>query len=139
MIWLVSILLLLSLVLNGFLIWKSFQFARVIMVVEDELSEALETLEDVDESLEGFLSFKLFFDNDELQRIVADAKKDVDLARVSVSRLIGRFVEFSKEKFIVEVEPPEEDVSTLKRHVRRTRTMKQQRERAVEAYLDTLG
>lgn len=137
MIWLVSILLLLSLVLNGFLLWKSFQFARVIMVVEDELGDALETLEDVDESLEGFLAFKLFFDNEELQRIISDAKKDVDLAKIAVSRLIGRFVEFSKEKFTVEVD--NEDVSSLKQHVRQSRTKKQQRERAVEAYLDTLG
>lgn len=102
MFWFSWILVVVLTLLLTLMCLKYLQLAKVIMVVEDELSQAIDAFENVEDSLEGFLQLKLFFDNQELQATVKEAKDDVTAAKVSVSRLISRFVEFSKEKFVLE-------------------------------------
>jgi hypothetical protein len=100
------------------------QLAKIIMVVEDELSQTVDALENVEDSLEGFLALKLYFDNQELQAVVTEAKNDVSLAKVSVTRLIERFVEFSKEKYVVEeVDEVDQALKTIARYKRTTRRL----------------
>jgi len=117
------IITLLVLIITG-LVLKYMQLAKIIMVVEDELSQTVDALENVEDSLEGFLALKLYFDNQELQAVVTEAKNDVSLAKVSVTRLIERFVEFSKEKYVVEeVDEVDQALKTIARYKRTTRRL----------------
>lgn len=139
--WVLLALLVLSLALNVFLARKTIQFGRIILVVEDELSSSLEALEDVEESLDGFLSLKLFFDNTELQELVTNARRNVDLARVAVTRMIMRFVEFSKEKFTIEVEKDDEEPLSARKvrtHINQVRARQQVKDQ-VQSYIDGFG
>lgn len=122
--WIGWILVVILILLLTLICHKYLQLAKVIMVVEDELSQALDAFEDVEDSLEGFLQLKLFFDNQELQAVVKEAKDDVTVAKVSVSRLISRFVEFSKEKFVVEeVDEMEQALKTIARRAKSRRRL----------------
>lgn len=106
------------------MIVKYIQLAKIIMVLEDELSQTIDAFENVEQSLEGFLALKLYFDNQELQAAVVEAKDDVTMAKVSVSRLIERFVEFSKEKYVVEeVDEIDQALKTIARYKRTTRRL----------------
>jgi nitrate reductase NapAB chaperone NapD len=117
------IITLLVLIITG-LVLKYMQLAKIVMVVEDELSQTVDALENVEDSLEGFLALKLYFDNQELQAVVTEAKNDVSLAKVSVTRLIERFVEFSKEKYVVEeVDEVDQALKTIARYKRTTRRL----------------
>lgn len=125
--WIAWFLVVVLILLLTLMCIKYLQLAKVIMVVEDELSQAIDAFENVEDSLEGFLQLKLFFDNQELQAAVKEAKDDVTAAKVSVSRLISRFVEFSREKFVVEeVDEVDQALKTIARYKRTTRRLSEE-------------
>ena len=127
MFWFAWILVVVLTLLLTLMCLKYLQLAKVIMVVEDELSQAIDAFENVEDSLEGFLQLKLFFDNQELQATVKEAKDDVTAAKVSVSRLISRFVEFSKEKFVLEeADEVDQALKTIARYKRTTRRLSEE-------------
>lgn len=127
MFWFSWILVVVLTLLLTLMCLKYLQLAKVIMVVEDELSQAIDAFENVEDSLEGFLQLKLFFDNQELQATVKEAKDDVTAAKVSVSRLISRFVEFSKEKFVLEeADEVDQALKTIARYKRTTRRLSEE-------------
>ena len=127
MFWFSWILVVVLTLLLTLMCLKYLQLAKVIMVVEDELSQAIDAFENVEDSLEGFLQLKLFFDNQELQGTVKEAKDDVTAAKVSVSRLISRFVEFSKEKFVLEeADEVDQALKTIARYKRTTRRLSEE-------------
>ena len=127
MFWFSWILVVVLTLLLTLMCLKYLQLAKVMMVVEDELSLAIDAFENVEDSLEGFLQLKLFFDNQELQATVKEAKDDVTAAKVSVSRLISRFVEFSKEKFVLEeADEVDQALKTIARYKRTTRRLSEE-------------
>lgn len=84
------------------------RFARIIFLIEDNLENALETLNAIDESLKGLLEMKLFFDSKEVKYVVDQALSSVRLSKVAIVSLINDFTRLSKEKYIT-VRSDEED------------------------------
>jgi|SRR3970282_974648 len=111
-----SVLLFAALCIAGFYL---FRFAKIIMVLEDDFSDAIESLNDVEATLEKILGMRLFFDSKEVQLVVQEALAEVKTSRLSVNRLIQRFLERSKQKYTVVIE--EESVENLKERLLRER------------------
>jgi len=111
-----SVLLLAALCVAGFYL---FRFAKIIMVLEDDFSDAIESLNDVEATLEKILGMRLFFDSKEVQLVVQEALAEVKTSRLSVNRLIQRFLERSKQKYTVLME--EDSIEDLKEHLLRER------------------
>ena len=68
----VSIVILL--IANIISLYYLIRFMRIILIFEDDLSIALETLKECEESMDNILSLRLFFDSDQVRPIVAAAK-----------------------------------------------------------------
>lgn len=108
MLWVVIVLLsLFSVVLLaalGFAMFHLWKFANIIMLLEDDFSEAIEGLGDVESALEKILGMQLFFDSKEVKLVVQEALTEVKTSRITVNRLIQKFVERSKQKYVVLME-----------------------------------
>lgn len=114
-----SVLLFATLCVAGFYLYR---FAKIIMVLEDDFSDAIESLNDVEATLEKILGMRLFFDSKEVQLVVQEALAEVKTSRMSVNRLIQRFLERSKQKYTVLIE--EESVEDLKDRLLREKMLK---------------
>jgi hypothetical protein len=84
------------------------KFVRLVMVLEDLLSEAVgdydETIDAllvVEEGLVSVVNMPIFFDNPELRKIIDQAKKDTTVSRLVVRRLAEKLVRKSKNKDIL--------------------------------------
>jgi len=97
-------LLVLLLVVAGFYIWK---FAKIVLILEDDLGSAIEALEDVEGSMQNIIDLKLFFDDPEVQKMVAGVMDSVKMAKFSVNKMIQSFTDRSKQKFIMVIEEDE--------------------------------
>lgn len=88
-------------------IYYLLRFAKIILILEDDLSEAIETLTKSEQTLNQILSMRLFFDSPEVKMVVMDAMQDIKLCKIAVEGVIRRFVQRSKQKYVkvVEVEP----------------------------------
>lgn len=101
------ILLLLAIIgITGYFLIK---FARIIFSIEDQLENALEALNGVDDSLEDLLKMKLFFDSKEVKRAVDEALAGVKYSKMAVNALINDFTRLSKEKYIIVRSDEKED------------------------------
>lgn len=111
-----TLLLVLSILLNALLfaglvaaayyIWK---FSQIIMILEDDFADAIDSLESVEASLEKILSMQLFFDSKEVKMVVQESMAELKAGRIAVNRLIQTFVQRSKQKYVVvqeETMPP---------------------------------
>jgi hypothetical protein len=78
-----------------------FRFIRIIMILEDDFSEAIEGLEMVEQSLDKLLKMQLFFDSKEVKIVVQEAMGELKEGRIAVNRLIQKFVQRSKQKYVV--------------------------------------
>jgi hypothetical protein len=92
--------------------WQLWKFARIIMVLEDDLGKAIESLEEVEGSMENIIEMKLFFDDPEVQRMVASVMDDVRMAKFSVNKMIKSFTDRSKQKFVMVIEDPPDEGET---------------------------
>lgn len=99
MIFLLSILCLLLLATTIISIYYTFRFARIILIIEDDLSETIDSLEKCKEVFERILGMKLFFDSPEIRPILSEAIEDIKICRFSVQKIITKFVEKSKQKY----------------------------------------
>lgn len=104
-----NVILLLALIVSGFYL---IRFARIILSIEDQLENAMETMNTVGTSLENLLTMKLFFDSKEVKFAVEEALSAVKLSRVSVVQLINDFTRLSKERYIT-VRSDEEEKENL--------------------------
>ena len=89
-------LLLPSLGLSCFFLWK---FAKIIMIFEDDLSEATNNLNEVEDALEGVLTMQMFFDSPEVKQSVQSVIEQVKLCRISISKVVERFTARSKQQY----------------------------------------
>lgn len=88
-------------------LWK---FARIILILQEDFSEVTESLQDAERSIDNCLNLPMFFDSPEVQQATVNALEGVKMAKMSVSKMIGKFTQRSKQKYVevVEVEKEEE-------------------------------
>lgn len=115
-----GILSLLLLILLGAAIFYLIRFARIIMIIEDDFSDAIEALDDTEKALEKILGMRLFFDSKEVQIVVQEAMSEVKKNKMSVNRVALKFVERSKQKYTVVVEE-EPDIREIQERLLRER------------------
>ncbi len=118
--WVFGILSFLLLILLGVAIYYIIRFARIIMIIEDDFSDAIEALEDTEKTLEKILGMRLFFDSKEVQIVVQEAMAEVKKSKMSVNRVALKFVERSKQKYTVVVEE-EPDIREIQERLMRER------------------
>ena len=118
-----GILSLLLLILLGVAIFYLIRFARIIMIIEDDFSDAIEALEDTEKALEKILGMRLFFDSKEVQMVVQEAMSEVKNNKMSLNRVALRFVERSKQKYTVIVEE-EPDIREIQERIIRERLLR---------------
>lgn len=114
---LLSLVLLIAL---GASLFYLIRFARIIMIIEDDFSDAVEALEDTEKTLEKILGMRLFFDSKEVQMVVQEAMSEVKKSKMSVNRVALKFVERSKQKYTVVVEE-EPDIREIQERLMRER------------------
>jgi len=114
---LLSLVLLIAL---GAALFYLIRFARIIMIIEDDFSDAVEALEDTEKTLEKILGMRLFFDSKEVQMVVQEAMSEVKKSKMSVNRVALKFVERSKQKYTVVVEE-EPDIREIQERLMRER------------------
>jgi len=104
-------------------IFYLIRFARIIMIIEDDFSDAVEALDDTEKTLEKILGMRLFFDSKEVQLVVQEAMSEVKKSKMSVNRVALKFVERSKQKYTVVVEE-EPDIRELQERIMRERLLR---------------
>lgn len=110
MIWLLSILLFLFVTLCVIMGYYLYRFARVIMLFEDDISDVLSALDDVDMAIKNIVGVRMYFDSEEIKRLISDVMETVKMARFSVNKMSKRFTERSKQKYILIEEVSEENL-----------------------------
>lgn len=108
------------LILLGVSIYYLIRFARIIMIIEDDFSDAIEALEDTEKTLDKILGMRLFFDSKEVQIVVQEAMSEVKKSKISVNRVALKFVDRSKQKYTVVVEE-EPDIREIQERLMRER------------------
>ena len=104
-------------------IFYLIRFARIIMIIEDDFSDAIEALEDTEKTLEKILGMRLFFDSKEVQMVVQEAMSEDKNNKIAVTRVALKFVDRSKQKYIVVVEE-EPDIRELQERIMRERILR---------------
>ena len=85
-----------------YVLYKSYHLARTVMILEDDLSEAIEKLNSAEETMNNLLNMRLFFDSPEVKTAVQACLDEVKLTKFEINKLAQKFVERSKQKYIVE-------------------------------------
>lgn len=93
-----------------YVLYKSYHLARTVMILEDDLSEAIEKLNNAEETMDKLLNMRLFFDSPEVKNAVQACLDEVKLTKFEINKLAQKFVERSKQKYIVE-EIEEEEIT----------------------------
>lgn len=88
--------------------YKAYHWAKIVMIVEDDLSDAIQTLNDTEETMNRLLTMQLFFDSPEVKRVVEACLAEVKMAKFEVNKVTRKFVEKSKQKYVIETIEPEE-------------------------------
>jgi len=104
MIWL---FLAITIVLFGLLCVSLFyliRFARIILILEDDFSDAIEAFVNTEEQLSKISEMKLFFDSKDIQAVVHQVMNDVRENKTIINRMAMRFVERSKQKYVTVIE-----------------------------------
>lgn len=109
MVLLLSIICLLLTGLLIFIIYHALRWAKVIFLLEDDLSEAIEIHERTANTLEVIQKTPMFFDSPELQSAVKEALENVKICQIATQRLINSFTQRSKQKYIRIADKPQED------------------------------
>lgn len=99
--YLVTAVLLSLLGASGWFLWK---FSRIIMILEDDLGQAIQALEDVEGSMEQMIEMKLYFDTPEVQQHVSGVMDSVRMAKFSVNKMVKSLTDRSKQKFVMVIE-----------------------------------
>jgi hypothetical protein len=118
-----SILSLVLLILLGASLFYLIRFARIIMILEDDFSDAIEAFEETEKSFEKILGMRLFFDSREVQMVVQEVMSEIKANKTTISRIALRFVERSKQKYTVVVEE-EPDIKQLQEQLMRERLLR---------------
>ena len=94
----------------GFALFYLYRFATYIIVIEEDLSEALEIFERSYETIENILSNnKLIADSPEGRAMLNEILDDIKICRASTIKVIDKFTKLSKQKYIQLVDAEEEE------------------------------
>jgi len=104
---LIGLILLLTTALcfAGYFLWK---FAKIIMIFEDDLDDALEGLSSVENSIGEVLGIQMFFDSPEVRKSVQIVLEDIKLCKGTMNGIIHKFTARSKRKYVTVWEEGEE-------------------------------
>lgn len=104
---LIGIITLLSVVLI-FCILYLVRFSKIIMVFEDDISDAINALNVVEDSINSVLQMQIFYDSPDVRKEVDKILEEVKICRLSINGLIERFTARSKQQyyFIEQIENP---------------------------------
>ena len=97
MIYLLLLLLLAWAVAATFYLWR---FARIILILENDFSEATEVLQNAENSLEEVLAVPMFFDSPEIQKAALEGMDTIRTAKLAFAGLIRKFTQRSRQKYI---------------------------------------
>lgn len=92
-------------VVATYYLWK---FVRIIIILENDFTEATETLQNAEQTLKACLDLPMFFDSPEVQRVTVQALDSIKIAKVAVAGLVRKFTERSKQKYIEVIEDKED-------------------------------
>lgn len=99
----VAIILSLLLLTSGYFLWK---FSKIIMVFEDDISDTVSSLNNVEDVINDVLKMQIFFESTEVRKEVEKILEEVRFCRVSIRGMIERFTARSKQNYyFVEPEP----------------------------------
>jgi len=84
-----------------------YRFMRIILIFEEDIATTLQTFKECEESLENVISLRLFFDSEHVRPVVDAARQEVMMCRVKVRQMAQRFVERSKQQYVIYEEPVE--------------------------------
>jgi hypothetical protein len=108
MLWIISTCILFPLLC--FALFYLIRFAKIILVVERDLSEALELLEKTEGQIKETISLPVFFDSPEVRASYLGIIDHLKLTHAAFSSMVLRFTERSKNKFVtIEQDEPELD------------------------------
>jgi hypothetical protein len=92
-----TVVLALLLFVMCFFLWK---FAKIIMIFEDDLSETIESLNEVEDAINGVLEMQMFFDSPEVKKAVQGVLEQVRLCRITIQSVVQRFTARSKREYV---------------------------------------
>lgn len=94
-------------IIQGIYLWR---FANILLVLEYDFADAVETFQGTFDRLSSILEMPLFFDSPEVKREVQEALQSVKVSRVEVAKMIMKFTARSKHKY-TEIETIEEPLN----------------------------
>lgn len=119
-----SILITLLLIVSLFYLYR---LVRIIMILEDDFAESLESLDRLQTAVDNVLKMQLFFDSKEVKNSVNNLLEELNAARMDINAMIRKFVDRSKNKYIIEVEEEDDDIRVVSRDRARNQLMMQNR------------
>lgn len=99
LVYILSFIILLLVGLLGFLCWKIYVLLELMAVFENDLSDNIAALDNVDNSLEGIIQLKMFFDSKDIQILLKEVMDNIKLAKLQVGKTSKRFTDRSKHKY----------------------------------------
>jgi hypothetical protein len=79
------------------------KFARIILLTEDTLSDAIESFNKTNESINDLTKLEMFFDSPEVKRSVQRVVEDIKLSQIEITKVINNFTNLSKQKYVTVV------------------------------------
>jgi hypothetical protein len=107
-----TIALFFSIVGNAILAYYLYKFISIIMTFEDDIADALESLQTVEASMEKLNDVKMFYEDDTIKSLVNDVLDHVKLSRHYVNWMAKRFTDRSKQRYVT-VDPTETEVAQM--------------------------
>ena len=95
------IIIVFLLTIIGFAAFYLLRFSRIILSIEDTLSDAILTLQSTESSIETLATKQLFFESKEIQTMVKESMDELAICRLAVSQVIKNFTNLSKQKYII--------------------------------------
>lgn len=83
----------------GFLCWKLYVALSIIAVFEIDLADNITALDNVEQSLEGIIQLRMFFDSKDIQSLIKEVMDNIKLARLQVGKTSKKFTDRSKNKY----------------------------------------
>jgi hypothetical protein len=94
----------------GYVLYKAYHLAQTVLILEDDISDAIVAMNNAEETMNNLLNMQMFFDSPDVKKTVQDCLEDVKLTKFEINKIAQKFVERSKEKYIIEViEEPDPD------------------------------
>lgn len=96
----------------GTALFYLFRFSRIILSIEDVLSEAILTLQVTEASLISLSEKQLFFESKEIQQMVKESMNELSMSKFAIEQVIRNFTNLSKQKYILIRNDDEDDADT---------------------------